>query len=130
MNAHLRARVAAVRESLTARWRGLKVHRYWVQLGAITLLAVLTLLIVGRSSHARADSYSAEAQRLGLIGLELDRWAGTIEWPTAEETQTWRESESLFNRLGGASVAPLSLANQLVQRGEEVSRGDVRIRLA
>lgn len=104
-------------------------QRFWVQLGGMTLLALSTLGIVGRSAYARAAAFDGESARLAAIENGLDRWTGNVVWPAPEETATWRESETFFRVLGNSSVAPLTLANQIARRGEEISRAEVRIRL-
>lgn len=107
----------------------LKGQRFWVQLVALTVLALFTLAIVGRSAYSRATALNQEALRLVQAQESLDRWAGTMTWPTQEESTLWRESETFFTRLGTSSIQPLSLYNLLATRGEEISGGNVRTRL-
>lgn len=115
-----RARAAAKR----IRWSG-----FWLQLAGLTILTLFTMVTVGRSAYARAAAFDAESARMHEVETGIDRWAGMIEWPTAEETESWRESGQLFERLASTSVEPLALANVLARRGEEISGADVRIRL-
>lgn len=130
MTIELGPSLKAAREKLNTLLARLREQRFWVRLAAVTALALATLGIVGRSAYARAEAIEQEAARLQQIQTDLDRWAGTITWPTTEETESWRESESFFQQINRAQVQPLSLANQLTVRGEEIGPADIQIRLA
>lgn len=122
--------LTAAREKLEVLFARLRVQRFWLQLAALTLLGLVTLGIVGQSAFSRAASFDDETARLQRIQSGLDYWAGNVVFPTPEETESWRESETFFQRLGSAEIQPLALANQLTRRGEEIGPGDIQIRLA
>lgn len=130
MKIELGATLEVAREKLKPLLARLREQRFWVRLAASTALVLAALAIVGRSAYARAEAIDREAIRLQQIQADLDRWAGTISWPTPEETEGWRESESFFQQLNRAQVQPISLANQLTVRGEEIGPADIQIRLA
>jgi hypothetical protein len=130
-----------MRDELNARFQDLLAYlrrvaarstenRFWIELAAFTVLAIFATTMMGRSAFARADAIEREADRLAEIPAAMDRWAGNIQWPSDAETLSWRESEQLLRGLDVATTAPLTLAHQIAQRGEEIGRADVRIRLA
>ena len=130
MNLELGPTLTVAREKIRTLLARVRVHGFWVRLSVLTFLALVTLGIVGQSAYSRAASFDEETARLQQIQTGLDRWAGNITWPTPEETDSWRESEAFFQRLGNAEIQPLALANQLTRRGEEIGPGDIQIRLA
>lgn len=130
MNVELGPTLTALRDRAAALARRVRFPAFWLRLVGITLVAMGTLGIVGRSAHARAEALQQEAIRLERIQTAMDRWAGTVVWPTEEEMAAWRSSETLFARLGGSQAQPLALIDLLSRRGDEIGVADVQIRMA
>jgi hypothetical protein len=105
-------------------------HRFGLQLAGVTLLLGSSLVAVGDAGRERAALHQAESARIEAVATALDLWEASFQPPVPGEAAAWRESEAILRGFAPPRVHPLALANLLAGRGEEVVRGEVRIRLA
>lgn len=107
----------------------LREQRFWLELGALSLLALLAAVAIGRSALARADALEAEAARGARIHAGVRRWTSEIQWPTPAESLAWRASEEALEPFRGGAAEPLAVAHLLAGRAEEVGVTNLRVRL-
>lgn len=104
--------------------------RFWLEGVALTLCALLAAAAWGRSSLLRAAELSAEAERLEEVRVAMNTWAAEMQPAAAAESAAWRESDRLLRSLDGSALDPLSAAELLTERAEEVGLRDVRVQFA
>jgi hypothetical protein len=105
-------------------------HRYWLQLGILTLLTVAALGAWGLSSTRRQAANRARLAELERVDAAYDRWARDLQLPTPAESLAWRESEASLTDLGQESNRSLAIARLIAARAAEVGVSNLRVSLA
>jgi hypothetical protein len=117
-----RARIGGTRIAATA-----SEHRYWLQLGILTLLALAALGSWGLSSIRREEAGQARLMDLERVDAAYDRWIRDLQLPTPAESLAWRESETALADLGEEASRSLTIARLIAARAGEVGVSNLRV---
>jgi hypothetical protein len=129
MTPKLRPYAAALRAKVGLILMTVRAHRFWFELGGVTLLVLITAAAVGRTALGRAAALREEAARLEQTLASVDVWLREFQPATPPESRVWRESEQALQLLGTELADPLSVAHLVARRAQELGLDDIRIRL-
>jgi hypothetical protein len=129
MKERLRAGANAAQGRLRAAITSAREHRFWVEVGAITIFGVFAAFSYGYAALSRASVLQAQAANLGRVDEAFSRWQTQLERPSSAETRLWRESDESVRNLRSGAVRPLQIAQVIARRADQVGIDDVRIQL-
>lgn len=104
-------------------------HRFWVDLGFFSFLALTTAGVIARSELRREATLRAEASRLEAGRIGADRWVSDFRPAAAPESLLWERSRHSLAALDGRNENALSVARLVAQRAEQVGITDIELRL-
>lgn len=123
---HLRT---ASLEHLRTAGAWLATHRFWVEVGVLSVLALLAAYAVGSSSLAAAERYDLESDRLVAVAAGMDRWAAGLQPVMPAESTAWLESEDAIRTIDAEGTDPTTMARLVAARAEEAGIGSLSMRL-
>lgn len=120
---------AASLEHVRTAGAWLATHRRWVEVGALSVLALVAAYAVGSSSLSAAERYDRESDRLVAVVAGMDRWAAGLQPVTPAESTTWAESEQAIRTIDTEGADPTTMARLVAARAEEAGIGNLSMRL-
>ena len=117
MNAQVKSALAAIAP-----------HRFWIELGALGLIAIGAAYFTGKSAYAKAAVLRAEAESLSGTRVLEDKWLSSFQPASSAEAQTWDEAQRETQRMGVGASDRLTLAEVIARRAERSGLGTVRVR--
>ena len=129
MKEKLRVDVSRALAKLRPTLSWLRSHRLWVECATLTLLGLLAAFSLGYAALSRTSTLNERVADLQRIDAAFDRWTTQLQHPGTRERSSWRESEQSLRSLGAEAAEPLSLAQVVSQRAQEVGISELSIRL-
>lgn len=102
--------------------------RFWVELGSLTVLALVTAGLVARSATRRETALRAQFASLRETRAGVNRWIRDYRAPTPDESLVWRQSQHALAELDGRDSNALSVARLVAQRAEKMGITDIHLR--
>ncbi|MBA3645921.1 MAG: hypothetical protein H0W63_07050 [Gemmatimonadaceae bacterium] len=103
-------------------------NRYYLVVGAVTLVAVLASLWVAKPARKEREALSAEEAKLEALIKSSNLWVTQFQPASTEESAIWQTTASEISALGVKPAERLTLGQIVLRRAEDAGYAGAHIK--